>query len=712
MPRLLSLAFLVTAFGAARPHLAVADEPPKPLTGQVRLVGGRLVEYATHYNRNAIRASARLGEGLIIATRSGVLQRFDSLATGLARERVDVRGLACLARGEADSVFAGFDDGRVCRLDPQTLELTEVAKLPSEVVWVGWSKVERAGKPGGLLAATSRYETIKIDGEDQERRVSAIHDLASGKSFPLEYRPSAFLVDRAGRLWVGSDRGEWGGWVVRVDLPEGKVETLPPPPSSDPDREPFWDAVLGFVELADGQIWAFGGTSHMGRASGAITRVDRAEPRIVYAIESPKGIWDEAEPDPNRPVMPLTHVLEERGGLLIFSYSDVFRVDKALKSWRRVATLDLDYEWGRPDAVGAYPAISAVLPPTHEGEPYAIATSLNGVLLLDGAKTTSLAAPGQFGATGVTAIRQTSEGLLFLCDDGRAVAWRLGEKGWETLHLAPPYEIDPNGEAAPLEKDEEAWDETQVLVAPDGAILTISGTDVNAGTRTTARRVDGKSELLGRQTSTLEPGSCFITPDGNLWAATDYLRRFENGRWSTVARVLDSYVPRPLPVSTDGPPWLLLGRARERLWQFELGGLWRLDHDARGENPKLSEVSFKGHAVRMATPWPGGALLATNDGFHTYQIATGRLEKLKVDGLAENVTAMARDGLGRLWVGREDGLRLVVDIESGKSESLDPAPGVGRHRIDCLAADPARDDGVIAVINSEAVVFIRAEREP
>jgi len=719
MTRLLSLSLSLAALGAIRP--TAADEPTKPQTGQVRLEGGRLVEYATHYNRNAIRASARLGNGLVIATQSGVLQRFDSLSAGPTRERAGVRGLASLATGEGESIFAGFDDGRVCRLDPETLELTEVAKLPSGVVWVGWSKAERAGKAGGLVAATSRYETIQVDGKDQERRISAIHDLASGKSFPLEHQPSAFLVDRAGHLWVGADRGEWGGWVVRIDLPKGKVETLPPPPSSEPDHKAFWEAVLGFIELADGEIWAFGGTGHMGIASTAVTRVDGPSPRVVCAIESPQDVWGAPEPDPNLPEMPLTHILEEGDNLLVFSYDDVFRVDKAFKSWRKVATLDLDYQWGRRDAVGVYPAVNAVLPPTRKGEPYVVTTKVNGVYLFDGAKVTSLAAPGQLGATGVTEVWNTSEGLLLLSDDGRGIAWKLGEKGWEMIRLSPPYEIDPDGEAAPLEKVAKAWAETKVLVRPDGAILTVSGTGEDMGTRTTARRVGGKSEVLDRRTSDLETGACFLAPDGSLWSARHYLRQFENGRWSMVSRIPQPHVYNPLKTaSTGGPPWLFLDRENEGPWPLEPGRLWRLDPGARGDAPKLSPI-LKPSPVRSkerdlllpvkdAIPWPGGALLTTNEGFHTYVTKTERLAKLNLDAPAKAVTAMARDGLGRLWLGCQEGL-LLADVGSGKSESLDLVPGVGGIRIDCLAADPAREGGVIAVSNSEAVVFIRVERE-
>lgn len=711
MSRLLPFAFIL----AAIPPAAADEGPPKPLAGQIRLDGGRLVEYETHYNRNAIRAVARLDKGLIVAMLSGVLDRFDSLSGAPARERVDVPGIASLTRGDGESFFAGFDDGRVCRLDTETLELVEIAKLPGEVKWIGWSKAERAGK-AGLVAAIWFDEVVEVDGKREEIRRGAIHDLASGKSFTLENRPSSFFVDREGRLWVGADRGEWGGWVVRINLDEGKMANLPPPPSTDADQKASWHAVNGFIELADGQIWAFGGTNHMGITDGEFTRVDLDAPRVVFAYESPELFWGGPQADPNLPEMPPTRVLEEPDGFLVFSYDDVFRVDRAFKTWKRVTTLDLDYEWGRPDAVGAYPAITDVLTPSREGEPHIIATNLNGILLLDGTNLTAMTAPGQLIAPSVSEIRNTTEGLLFLSGDGRAVGWRLGAKGWETVQLAPPYEIDPDGEAAPLENEAEAWASTQVFVKPDGAILTVSGSGEDLGTRTTALRVDGKPEILNRRTSDMEPSACFLAPDGSLWSAGDYLRRFENGRWSMVAHVPEPYVHfRLKAATTGGPPWLFLDREPRGYEAYEYGVLWRLDLGARGDAPKLAMVRGDDPNARLiardAIPWPGGALLATNKGFQTYDSATGRLAKIDLGAPAETVTAMAHDGLGRLWLGCEDGLRLV-DVESAKSEWINQAPGVGDHQVDCLAADPARDDGVVAVVNSEAVVFIRAERKP
>src|SRR6185437_15553533 len=129
----------------------------------------------------------------------------------------------------------------------------------------------------------------------------------------------------------------------------------------------------------------------------------------------------------------------------------------------------------------------------------------DGFVAVEGTKVTSHSLPGQLGASRVSRTEDTSEGSLFLEGDDRLPSWMLREDGWQVVSLAPPFQIDPAGDAAEIEKDAETWYETCVLVGPLGSVYTVSGTGVSEGTRTTARRVDGKSFRLGRETSSLDP---------------------------------------------------------------------------------------------------------------------------------------------------------------------------------------------------------------
>jgi hypothetical protein len=540
-----------------------------------------------------------------------------------------------------------------------------------------------------------------------------VHDLATGKTFALEEEATTFLLDRPGRVWLGADRGEWGGRVTRVDLVKGTVAAINPPPSREPFLKAFWQGVYGFVELLDGQIWAFGGSSHMGFNYGEITRADIAEPRTLFAFDPPRD--PEKGPDPSLPRMPITHIVEENGGLLVFSYSDVFRVDKALKSWKKVATLEIQYRWGRPDAVGSYPSVRAVHPPRREGEPYVLATVGDGYVLLEGTKAIPRGLPGQIGASNVSGIMNTSEGTFFFEGDDRLPPWTLRAKGWEVASLAPPFEIDPANDAAELEKDAETWYETCVLVGSGGAIYTVSGTGVSDGTRTTAHRVGGKALRLGRETSSLDPSSSFITADGTLWnASSGELKKFAKGRWETVAQFPQAgSLSRLTPLNTNGPPWLLLDGYYDNLW--------RLDHGAQGDKPRLTrlEITEGGKTLRVddAIPWPDDSLLfATEAGLRAYSHNVRKLSRVDLPEPPQPATTLVRDGLGRLWMGggsmwtaRISSRGLWLGEPGAKApEAFDRVPWVGRNEVYAIAPDPQHADGVIVALGSRGVAFVRA----
>jgi hypothetical protein len=691
----------------ASPLALRADEPPSPPTGEVRLGGSRVATYSIHFDRNSLRDSLHLGDGLIALTSSGNLLRFELPAVRLVREQIGVLEVTCLGRGEGGAVLAGLSDGRACRVDPSTLDLADEVKLPAAPQWIGWGTA-RGARPAGLVVVTRRTKPVDRDGRHWDVPYSVVHDLATGKTFATEEDATTFLLDRAGRLWLGADRGEWGGQVTRVDLVRGTIEAIKPPPSLNPEVKAFWQGVYGFIELRDGQVWAFGGTSHMGSNYGEITRIDVAEPRTLFAFDPPED--PEKEPDPNLPRMPITHIVEENGGLLVFSYSDVFRVDKELKSWKKVATLMIQYRWGRPDAVGAYPSVCAVHPPRRPGGPYLLATIGDGYVRLDGEKATPLGLPGQLGSSSVDRVENTSEGTYFFEDDERLSAWRLGTRGWEVASLAPPIEPDPANDAAAFEAEEESWYETHMLVGPAGEIYTVSGTGVSPGTRTTARRVGGESERLGRETSSLIPSASFLNADGTLWNAFHgELKRFDKGRWETVARLPEGESPsRPRPLNSNGPPWLLLDRDGDNLW--------RLEHGAQGENPQLTRVRTRDgeNALRIhdAIPWSDGALLlATDAGLRIYILASRTTSRADLPEPARPATTLVRDGLGRLWLGGDGGLWLSGP-GARAPEAFARLPWVGRGGIHGLALDPRHADGVIVALGSRGVAFVRATREP
>ncbi|AGA27923.1 hypothetical protein [Singulisphaera acidiphila] len=685
----------------------LADELPKPPSGEARLGNFDIVDCTVHIDRNALQDSLRLGSNLIALTFSGALLRFELPTVHLVRERIDIEGVTCLGPGEGETVLAGLTDGHICRVEPATLDLTNLTQLPAQPRWIGWERAA-GDRPAGLVVVTRPTKRVEGNGRHRDVPYSVVHALATGKTFALEREATTFLLDGMGRLWLGADNGEWGGRLARVDLARGTIAEIKPPPPRKPDDKAFWEGVYGLIELRDGQVWAFGGTSHMGVDSGYLTRVDGPEPHTLYRSEPPHD--QEFGNDPRRPMMPITHVVEENDGLLVFSDNDVFRVDKKLKAWKKLATLPIQGRWGRPDAVGSYPSVRTVHPPSREGEPYVLATVGDGYVLLEGTKVIPRGLPGQIGASNVSKIMNTSEGTFFFEGDDRLPAWTLRENGWEVASLAPPFLIDPAGDAAEIEKHEESWYETHVLVGPDGAISTVSGTGVSDGTRTTARRVDGKSLRLGRETSSLNPSASFITADGILWnVSSGDLKRFEKGRWKTVAQIPGADVPYHLnPINKQGPPWLLLDRPDKTLWQLKRG--------VQGDDPRLTPIEIqegeKTLHISAAIPWSSEAiLLATDSGLRVYDPATQRLSKVDWGEPLQPVNALAQDGLGRLWLGCKRGLWMVE--AGGKTmEPFDRVPWIWQNEVDALAPDPRHEDGVIVALGSRGAAFVRAIRKP
>jgi hypothetical protein len=116
MASFLGLVRLALLCGLLLTVIVRADEWPRPPGGAVRLATGRVVDFTIHFDRNSLRDSLRVGDGLIALTSSGALLRFELPDVRLVKERIDVE-VACIGRGERGSVIAGLPDGRVCRVD-------------------------------------------------------------------------------------------------------------------------------------------------------------------------------------------------------------------------------------------------------------------------------------------------------------------------------------------------------------------------------------------------------------------------------------------------------------------------------------------------------------------------------------------------------------------------------------------------------------------
>ncbi|MHB1555871.1 MAG: NHL repeat-containing protein [Isosphaeraceae bacterium] len=723
-----------------------ADDGPGLLQreGTVRLASGLSAHYAwSYYQRdgNALANAVSSGDSVVALTDAGALLRFDRGTLRLTKESFSPVAATCLGRGEGDTVLAGFADGRIVRVDPATLEVTELARSTGEVAWVG---VTTAG-------AEEKQRIVAVVAKPR----LVVHDVGKGKTHVVDTEPGhpdAFLLDRKGRLWLGWDNGEWSGSCLFVDLATGQVHDIPSPQPkiAAAERHQVWEGVCGFVELRDGQVWAHGGTMHMGGTSGFIHRVDRGRAEGLYHRDNLELIRRETErrqraeeaeenraapakaaPEPpidlNRPFLPITQIIEEpgTGAIVVMAFSTMYRTDAKLAGWRKFDELEIGYRAGRRDAVGAYPSVRSVEPiaPAAAGGPmgYLFATRLDGLVRLADGKTTRSTPLAQLAIESTGRMIPSSAGILLFpaSDDGQEEGdiWRYRDRDWTLVSFAPPYRANPDAEdekGAPPDRD---WSSTATLVGRDGTIFTVNEVfHGDLGTRTTARWRNGKVEVLGTEVSTLIVRASFVTPDGTLWnARNSILRRFNDGKWVDTDTSRDPHaIPREdwngldlraTAVNATGPPWILRDRESERLLRLEYGP----DFQA----PRLTLVPLTASdlegrmKVHDAIAWTKETLLlATDVGLRTFTIGVGKgSSHFALDTGGRPVTHLARDGRGRLWLGGGQGL-VMLGADGKTLHPLDAVPRLGRSKVEALVADPDHSDGVIAAIADRGVVFL------
>ena len=119
----------------------------------------------------------------------------------------------------------------------------------------------------------------------------------------------------------------------------------------------------------------------------------------------------------------------------------------------------------------------------------------------------------------------------------------------------------------------------------------------------------------------------------------------------------------------------------------------------------LNEASL---GDRTAIPWTARrVLISTNVGLRTYDAIAGTISRVDLPYPPKAATVLARDSLGRVWLGGEDGLFLAV-AGARSVETFDVIPEFRGAQVLALAPDPAHADGVIASLGARGVAFVRA----
>jgi hypothetical protein len=662
-----------------------------PTIGNTPIAPGLTTHYEYHYDRNALLDSRQLGSRFIALTEAGNLLAFDGNPLQPVREWIDPVPATSLGQDESGAVLVGYRDGRLVRLDG-SLTFTTIGKRQGAIAWIGYRR-SNPGSSGSPVVLVKRTESR-----------AEIHDLSNSRVHVLEKLPSALLLDATARVWMGADHGEFGGWCRVLDLTTGATRSLTMPGRRSARAEDQWEGVYGFVELPGDEVWAYGGLSHMGFNEGYVIRVDAPERLATFG-----GFDRSLGQSPTRPNGPVTLIANDptADGVIVLSYSDVYRADRRLRHWRKIHTLNVHYRWGRPDAVGSYPSVRA-LHLENGGRTMLLATRVDGYVRVRSGIEAQLAIAGQLGARSIDRIEITRDGPLFIEDDLSEVPWRLDRGAWRTEDLAPPFEPDPREPR--MRPPQTGWHETKVLTGPSGDVVTVSESGIMPGTVTTAARRRGVPVVLGRELSNLYLDGTFVTPDGQPWNVWyGEIKRFTSGQWTTVGTYIGSPPDqsgietgrrlRPLPF---GPPWIIL--------DLDQSQLLTLTPDAGSGKAQLAHRPVTdpvGRARRVldAIPWSEGELLlATDSGLALYSVPSGRLVDAPISPPPRAVSRLYLDRKNRLWLGGQ-GLWMLED--RGRTlRSFDALPMIGGSTVEVIAEDP-ESDGVVVSLGERGIVRLR-----
>jgi hypothetical protein len=622
-------------------------------------------------------------------TASGNLVLFDANTFEVRREKVFRRRVTCLGPVDGPSVLAGLANGSIVRVGLSDLAVSEVAAVPGKPRWIGQRR------DGSLMFGYQRV----LDGS------MVVRDQAKGRSYELTSATVLFL-DSKDRLW--SARRER---VQVLDLGEGIPHEV--------ECKSGWPGLRDFVELADGQVWAFGGDEAAGDRASYIVRLAPG----AKAVELLAGKRRPA----GAPSLAITHVIEERKSarLIVVSQDGVWVTSPALSSWQPLDAMipgrhdeDVLLPVGQAHLVGA-----RVLLTSARGGFFEVTADFTRRHLLE----------GQYAVSRPSAIVRLAGGMAFYGDGGPHF-YKGGV--WQALPdpVVPPAEL--MGPARASEK-ERVWaamttipidNDSTYVIAKAGPPRHYLGHLHGLRDIFLTARWDGEVlTMLGREELPIEPDDTFVTPDRQLWNVDNQgLWNFSGGHWRMVMRSapegsgsssakLDSTQARGHAHSQSaiGEPLHFADRWRSPFYGLPLASpgwaLIRLDSNEAGGMPLIDEVPVKIDSrrlqIRDLTIWASigeDLLLATDQGLCAFSAKWGNCSLLKPDGLRDEVNLFMRDGTKRLWLG---GRGLWVLRDPKRVDPIHPAiPMLADTRVVALAEAP--DGRLIIGSEDRGAVFL------
>ena len=678
------------------------------------------IEY--HADRNAMRDSLLVGDRLLALSRAGNLLRFDRTSFSLLGERQTRRSFVCIGPGDENSSYAALSNGAIVRVSLADLSLTQVGEVAGLPEWIGHRKA-------GLLVATSSPRRVPYGSSEGRGFAHKLKDLANGREYPLD-APRSFFLDSKDRLWVGSGRDDRGAKLRVIDLEAGAMKDIP--------AKDGWDGLQGVGELADGQIWAFGGTTRPEGPASFIVRVDASGKTVTLWSAS----TDRTKIPSGAPDAPIAQILAApgRAGAIVVSAQDVVEVDNKAEQWKPMGSLGFKVQHG------ARPDLRTVGRAHLDGDRVILTLASGGFLDLTADSTHRHLLDGQDSVSLPTEIVRMGDGLAFYGYGGPLLysrgTWRAVP---ETV--APPRELMGVGRN---EGEERVWaalvsipvdDKTNIIVAKAGPPRYYYGHIHGLkDTFVTGQWKNGSFKVASQEDLALEPDDTFATPDRQLWNVDNQgLWNFSAGKWrmvmgmpssthgalagsgsglETLAGILSvkSAVGEPLRfVEGVGPPWIGLPFAAFA-WSMA-----RLDLNEAGGVPLINDVPVTINGVRVqirdALAWSKGRLLlATNQGLCLYDLRWGNCQALSPSGLDDEVGIIMRDRAKRVWLA---GRGLWLLESDSVARPLHPAvPALAEADVVAMAEAP---DGRLALglVGRGAVIldvppkwFQRAPKSP
>ena len=726
---------IVMLLGVACPAVCAEQQPvartAPPIQGTVNFLGGRQSRFRYYFNHNALKDCVRLGHSLIALTESGNLIRFDSDTLDMEGQAI-IPGRGTAIAPDSDRVLLGTQDGRIYGVDPASLSLKAVTTVQGRVVWLA-----DAGSGNALnntiVAVVDNYpEVLPLPGEpfkDYDARSARLERIvtrpyfvavyANGKVQMLPFQlgknfsiPNSYFLDGSNRLWLGTDKGEWGGECSYMDLPTGKVHAVAGDISG----------VLGFLHSTDGRLFAYGGTSHLGMHTGYIAQItnehlenisqfesnDWNQPlpektqQIVSQLKKARAQTQVASPD-DKPQAPVDLMVEDtdKAGFWIVSAHTLYRTDSRLSEWSKI--LDLGGRWygGRRYSVGNTPTVNRVIADKSKPDNLLVAMGRDGLERVSSASVERLPFVGELESS-VIEIWKTSIGTVLLADDSDHTAWRSADDGWQQMRWFPNRK--PSDEGA-------GWYEAEAIGDDGDGIIAFSSDNISPGERDIVKlRTPGTAETTEswKDSSSRWDSSFLRVSDGHLLRISGSkleIRQPSGWRETGESKLPDSDERKRVLI---GRRYISLGEAGqgEAFLDVELGELDKLTRTSEGQYV-FAPLSYKGRALPTGVfdavvDGDGWILLATAQGLFRLRLEDGQSRSISSPSLSEEIKSICRDEQGKLWVA---GKRLYTSTDEGKRWNNVELPMLSDTYSKRVRPNPTAP-GLIVALHDRGVVFL------